>query len=222
MKSLIIKILIGIAVGIACKVIGDQVEKFLLKRRGLEFKRGKKENILVFVLTAVFGALIVCRMESYMEMAYVFLLMILAQAITEADIHHRVIPNGTLLAIFALKILFGAPYLFEMEKFPKFVITDSLIGMFVSFVIFIIPAFMSKQVGAGDIKLAATMGFVLGFAGCMTAIIIMGFMVVAYSFLQKEMPLLVVVKTMIPMGPFLAIAMIIVLLLPEKLFSITI
>ena len=85
-----------------------------------------------------------------------------------------------------------------------------------------IPAFLSKQVGAGDIKLAATVGFVLGLMGCMVTIVLMGILVIIYVILQKQMPILVIVKTMIPMGPFLAVSMMVVLLLPMNFGGIPI
>ena len=218
MESLIIKILIGIAVGVACKFIGDWLEQFFLKERGLEFKRSKTEDIIVLLATAGFGIAILLRIDSIPKMIYIFLLMIIAQVITLTDFHHRIIPNESLLIIFALKIAFGVPFLLGLEKFPEFSIFGSLIGMAVSFIIFIVPAVVSKQVGFGDIKLAATMGFALGLSGSMTAIVLMGVLVIIYTILQKQTPLLEMVKTLIPMGPFLAVSMIVVLLLPDQLF----
>ncbi|MCR5704614.1 MAG: A24 family peptidase [Eubacterium sp.] len=218
MKSLIIKILIGVAVGVACKFIGDQLERFFLKERKLEFRRGKIEDVLVLLATGGFGIAILLRTGSIPEMIYIFLLMIVSQVITLTDFHHRVIPNESLLMIFALKIAFGVPFLFGMEKFPEFSIIGSLVGMAVSFIIFLVPAVISKQVGAGDIKLAAAMGFALGLSGSMTAIVLMGVLVIIYTILQKQTPVLEMVKTMIPMGPFLAVSMIVVLLLPDQLF----
>jgi prepilin signal peptidase PulO-like enzyme (type II secretory pathway) len=222
MISLIIRILIGVAAGIACKFIGDLIEKQLLKNRELEFRRAKYENILFIIGSALFGGLITWRIKSPVEICYILLLLITVNVMVETDIHHRVIPNDMLLTVLVLRLAFGIPNLCGLKAFPEFNVVDSIIGLIVSFIIFTIPAFLAKNVGMGDIKLAAVMGFVLGFMGCMTAIVIMGFLVTGYTFLQKDMPVLTMLKTMIPMGPFLAISMIIVLLLPDQLFTINI
>jgi leader peptidase (prepilin peptidase)/N-methyltransferase len=222
MISLIIRILIGVAAGVACKFIGDLIEKQLLKNRELEFRRVKHENVLFIIGSALTGGLITWRISSVVEMCYIFLLLVTVVVIVEMDIHHRVIPNDILLVVLVLKLAFGIPYLFGMKAFPEFHVASSIFGLMVSFAIFIAPALLAKQVGMGDVKLAAVMGFVLGFFGCMTAIIVMGFLVAGYTVLQRDMPVLTMVKTMIPMGPFLAVAMIVVLLLPDTLFTINI
>ncbi len=222
MESLVLKIVAGILIGIGCKFIGDVVEKILLDRRKLEVKRVQYENSFITAVMAVFGGLIMWRIPLSAETIFAYILLVICEVIVVSDIHHRIIPNGLLLATLISKIAFGIPDLLGLEGFPTFHIVDSLVGLIVGFIIFMIPAFLSKQVGAGDIKLAATVGFVLGLMGCMVTIVLMGILVIIYVILQKQMPILVIVKTMIPMGPFLAVSMMVVLLLPMNFGGIPI
>lgn len=214
MESLILKIVAGILIGVGCKFIGDAVEKILLDRRKLEVKRAGHENYFIVVVMAVFGGLIMWDIPLSAEIIYAYLLLIICEVIVVSDIHHRIIPNGLLIAMLVSKTVFGIPDLFGANGFPTFHVVDSIVGLLVGFIVFMIPAFLSKQVGAGDIKLAATAGFVLGVMGCLVTIVLMGILVIIYVILQKQMPILTIIKTMIPMGPFLAIAMMIVILLP--------
>jgi len=80
----------------------------------------------------------------------------------------------------------------------------------VCFVIFFLPSLFGKQVGAGDVKLAAAMGFALGLTGSLYAIACMGALVLLYTFLDNRLPLAERLKSMIPMGPFLALGLVVV------------
>ena len=213
MVTLAIKILAGVLIGIACKFVGDVIEKYLLNARGLQVVRVKYENYIIIASMALFGGLIMWRIPLSAETVYMFLLLIICEVITIADSHYRIIPNELLIGIFVFRIAFGIPGLLGVKGFPTFRVVDSLVGFIVGFIIFMFPAVLSKTVGAGDIKLAAAVGFTLGLMGCMVAVVIMGVLVLIYTFMQRQMPILIIVKTMIPMGPFLAIGMIVVLLL---------
>ena len=57
-------------------------------------------------------------------------------------------------------------------------------------------------------KLASAMGFALGLTGSLYAIACMGGLVLVYAVLDQSMPLPQRLKSMIPMGPFLALALV--------------
>ena len=70
---------------------------------------------------------------------------------------------------------------------------------------------LSKSVGAGDIKLAAAVGFCLGIMNLLVAIVIMGICVLVYTLVQNKLAISAMLQSMIPMGPFIALAMIVVI-----------
>ena len=63
-------------------------------------------------------------------------------------------------------------------------------------------------------KLAAAMGFLLGFGNALLAIVVMGVLMLGYSMAQRKMPLLTFLKTDIPMGPFISAGMMFAWMLP--------
>ena len=56
------------------------------------------------------------------------------------------------------------------------------------------------------------MGFALGLTGSLYAVACMGLLVLAYIMIDKQVPLPQRLKEIIPMGPFLALALVVVLL----------
>ena len=84
---------------------------------------------------------------------------------------------------------------------------QALLGMLACFLVFSFPGILGKNVGAGDVKLAAAMGFLLGTYSSLLGIVIMGVMILGFSFMQNKMPVLQFVKTNIPMGPFITVGM---------------
>jgi prepilin signal peptidase PulO-like enzyme (type II secretory pathway) len=212
MNTMLVRVLVGFALGFILSFLAVEIEKVLLKRRELEFTRVKYEKWIIPIMMGVFGSLIMWRASYSINAIYLFLLLIIGQVIILSDIHHRVIPNDTLLAILVLKLAFGIPNLLGVKGFPEFNVLQSILGLIVAFLIFAFPALIGKNIGIGDIKLAGCMGFCLGLMGSMCAIVLMGLFVVAYTFLQRKEPVLIMFKTLLPMGPFMVIGMMIVLI----------
>ena len=75
----------------------------------------------------------------------------------------------------------------------------------------LILAILAIKVGAGDIKLAAAVGFCLGITNLLYTIVLMGICVLAYTVVQSNMAFKLVIHEMIPMGPFIAVAMVTVM-----------
>lgn len=169
---------------------------------------------LIVLAAAVCGGTIGFYSRAWLPMIFTLALLTVGIAVAVPDWLCRIIPNPTVLAVFALKLLLIAGALLGIPGVPSFSLLSSLGGMVCCFVIFSLPGLMGKQVGAGDIKLAAAVGFLLGFSGALLAIVCMGVLMLGYCVVQQRMPLLKFLKTNIPMGPFIAAGMVIAYLVP--------
>ena len=206
------KIICGAAIGAGCKCICNVLAAGLLKNRGFGFNEKKAERAILFAVMAVSGGMIMWLTPGA-ESIYMFLLLSCLEVLSVTDLHERVIPNSAVGALFAITLLFGIPGMAGVNTFPEFKPLPALAGMVMCFVIFMLPALMSKKVGAGDVKLAAAAGFCLGIRLSLVCIVLMGVFVLAFTVLQNKLPLLKSFKTMIPMGPFLSGAMMTVMIL---------
>lgn len=216
METVAIKMLIGMISGIGCSLISIFFEKVLLEKRSRVFKTSKKEESIITILSIVVGCFTVVNVNRIWEIIYILLMLLACILIFVTDLHHRIIPNEILLLMLVAKLIIGIPALFGVTWVPEFNIISSLIGFVAGFVVFMIPAFIGKSVGAGDIKLAAVMGFCLGINGLLYAIVLMGIGVLIYEFIKGRTSLKNVMYEMIPMGPFMAVAMMVVMLINES------
>ena len=210
---MIIRFLSGAAVGLLCSLLSFFLAEKLLQRRGHELCIGKTEKWLFPVCMALGGAGIVVVSGLSVAGFYYFLLLFIGGTLSLTDIHFRIIPNDLLIALLATALIFGIPRLLGQEAFPAFRLGSSLAGLAVCFIIFMLPAALSKKIGAGDVKLAASMGFALGFQSSLLAITLMGVLILCFTFLQRKAPSVKFIKTMIPLGPFIAVVMVAVPLL---------
>lgn len=204
--------LAGAVAGIICKAASDRLSEVLLVRRNRKFSQSRSESMLMYLVSAFIGILILNLMPICAETVYMFILLTLCESVAIIDIHERIIPNELCLFIIIVTIVFGLPGLFGAAGFPEFSIKRSLLGLAICFAIFCLPSALSKKVGAGDVKLAAAMGFCLGLGYSLLSIILMGVFVLGYTVLQNKVPTLRMIKNMIPMGPFLAASTVAILL----------
>lgn len=205
MKSLL-PVLYGAAIGAALAVPVRLLCALLLKMRGLPMNMSKKHFIFLICGLAAAGGAIGWRAGVSFSGLYMILILVAAACAFYIDAIHRIIPNELVLAILALTAVFG------LTGAIPFQIWQSLLGLVVCFVIFFLPGLFGKNIGAGDVKFAAAMGFALGLTGSLYAIVCMGVLVLAYMLLDHRLPLAQRLKTMIPMGPFLSLALVVVLL----------
>ena len=212
---LAIKIAIGIAIGTVCIFAGMWLKKILLNKRNLDVYASKFEVIVTSVFTIIAGIAVMIRYQAPAEIAYTYLILIICILVAVIDLHHRIIPNELPLAMLIIKLGIGIPELLNFKNFKTFNVKSSLIGFAVGFVIFAIPAVFGKAVGAGDIKLAAAIGFCLGVEGLLYSVVLMGGGVLLFAIAQKNKSLRTMIYEMIPMGPFMAISMIVVMILPS-------
>ena len=134
-------------------------------------------------------------------------LVLIALVASVSDLAYRIIPNDCILAALTLKIVMIVLGETGMSGIEKGGLASSLIGMAACFLIFAFPAVFGKKVGAGDIKLAAAFGFLLGIGPSLSGIVIMGMLVIGYTVFQKKMPVMKFLASNIPMGPFISAGM---------------
>ena len=155
-----------------------------------------------------------CLIRQALPLAAALALLTVGIAVSVCDWIYRIIPNDTVMAIFAVKLLLTAAALLHLPGAPDAGLLSALGGMVFCFAVFSAPALLGRRVGAGDVKLASALGFLLGFGNSLAAIVIMGVLILGYSMAQRRMPLLVFLKTDIPMGPFLSAGLMAAYLIP--------
>ena len=195
-------IAIGAVAGAAAAVAVRFLCALLLRQRGLRAGMPIAHFFMLLGSLAAIGAVIGWRAGMTLRGLYLMLLLCVSAAAFYIDARHRIIPNELVLAIIALAAGFG------LAGAIPFRLGSSLLGLAVCFVIFFIPGMLGKQIGAGDIKLAAAMGFALGFAGSMYAVAGMGALVLCYILLPGRIRFSERLRQTIPMGPFLTLALV--------------
>ena len=198
----LLPVIYGAALGAMLAVPARLFYGLLLKQRGIAGQMERKHFWMLLAGLVLLGGVIGWRAGVTFRGLYLMLLLLVAGLAFLIDATHRIIPNELVLAILVLAAVFG------LTGAIRFQIWNSLLGLAVCFVIFFLPGLFGKQVGAGDVKLAAAMGFALGLMGSLYAIACMGALVLLYAVLDQSMPLPERFKKMIPMGPFLALALV--------------
>ena len=203
MDKTVFCLLAGALVGIGCKYSVCFLARRLLKNRGLDYVESQTMRLWLTVIMAAFGAAIGIFVPLSAETVFLFLLLVILGTLSVTDILHRRIPNDMLVALLAVTLALGIPGLFGVSGFHPFTVKGALIGLAAMFIVFTLPGLLKKNVGAGDIKLAACIGFSLGLSRSLLCVVVMGVLVLAFSLLQNRMPVLKFAKEMIPMGPFI-------------------
>ena len=190
--------------GAASAVAVRPICVLLLKQRGIPAVMPQRHFwILLGCITAA-GAIVGWRAGISARGVYLLLLLCAAACTFYIDAIYRVIPNELVLAVLGLAAVFG------LTGAVKFDIVSSLLGFALCFALFFVPAVLGRKIGAGDVKFAAAVGFALGFNGSLYAIAAMGALVLLYILFLQRVPLAEKWKTMIPMGPFLSLALVVV------------
>ena len=206
MMRILLPVLCGAALGAALAVPVRLLCALLLKMRDKPDDMQKRHFFILLAGLMLTGGLIGWLAGFSFRGLYLVLMMVVAACAFYIDAKYRIIPNELVLAILIFTAIFG------LTGAIPFQIWQSLLGLAACFVIFFVPGLFGHSVGAGDVKLASAMGFALGLAGSLYAIACMGALVLVYALVDSRVPLPQRLKTMIPMGPFLAVALIAVLL----------
>ena len=206
-----IRILICAAAGVVCGIVCILWVRFLLQKRKADYSLSPGKEKLICALMAFPGAAVGALLTDVVPIVCGMLLLCLCMTFSLTDWMHRIIPNPTVLGLLILKAA-GIPTLFGVAGFLPFDIVGSLLGLVVCFLIFSLPALFGKKVGAGDVKIAAAMGFFLGLSHSLLAVMIMGLLVILFGMMQRKMTILNYLRSMIPMGPFIAIGLFVIYL----------
>ncbi len=162
----------------------------------------------VLVMT---GASYGCRQPAAEAFLTAELAVLLAASM--ADMMWRIIPNGCCLALAAVRLLFlcSAPLTGAAPDLKANLLASSA-GALAGFALFFLGGTMTGgKVGMGDVKLAAASGFVLGTGGLLTAVALMGVLTLPMAFLQPGVPVRERLRRMVPLGPPLSLAVMLVL-----------
>lgn len=179
----------------------------LLKDRDLKYFYTKKQEWLTALCMVLAGGIMGLLLSNPLRIIACLLLLTVAAVITRTDCSSRIIPNQAVLAVFGLKLVLSLPVLAGAAGLPPFSFFDSFVGLAACFVLFSLPDLFGKNVGAGDIKLAASMGFLLGIYSSLYAVVIMGMLIVFIYKILMRTPVLMFLSEQIPMGPFIAAGM---------------
>ncbi len=197
---------LAISAGVAiCALLALPVQfltGFLLHQRGIDGQMPRRHFWILLSALAVVGGVIGWRAGFTLRGAYLVLLLFVAACAFYIDARNRIIPNELVLAILVLAAAFGLT-----GQIP-FQIGSSLLGLAACFVLFFLPSVFGRSIGAGDVKLAAAMGFALGLTGSLYAIVGMGVLVLGYVLLSSNLRFSERLKQTIPMGPFLTVALV--------------
>lgn len=202
MQSAIWIILGGVS-GAVCGLGALRWTRCLLQSRGREETLSLSTQRILVIAALVCGGIIGFCTGQWLPMVSALAVLTIGITAAAADWLCRIIPNPTVLALFALKLVLVAASLLRIPGAPPFGLLAALGGMVFCFLLFSLPGLFGKRVGAGDIKLAAAIGFLLEFQNALVAVVLMGMFVLGYCMLQQKMPLLMFLKTNIPMGPFI-------------------
>ena len=210
--SFVIRIVITSILGFVVSYLSKKLIPVILNKRNRVINITKNEDNILSIIGWVIGGLIGFKYDGLAMISYTLLLLGLSIMIGVIDFHERIIPNELWQSIIILKLIYCIPSLFGIKGFETLNLLESIIGYVVLFIIFLTPSLFKKNVGAGDIKLAAAIGFSFGIYNALCAVIFMGLMIIAYTTIKKDVPFLKTLESMIPMGPFIVSGMMGVLL----------
>ncbi|MEA4823336.1 MAG: A24 family peptidase [Clostridiaceae bacterium] len=198
-------ILVGCAGGAAMTMPWIILKKWILIKREIPDKAilGIRLAGLLIVLACAGGILGGFAGVSW-KLLYLLFLLLDCSLIAVIDWEYSIIPNGLILALFPLTLFFASTRTIEFH------IWSSAIGLVLCFILFLFPKIFGKNVGAGDVKLAAAMGFCTGWIGCLYASVVMGALILLFTMFQRNVPFAQRFQKLIPMGPFIAAALLVV------------
>ena len=194
------------AIGFVVQPALAQVEHKLVEARAIhELPPMRFEMLLSFVTGTLFT---VCAFSAIRPTQILVRSLVcgLCYLATILDLKYRIIPNEIILGLLAsgvISLLFGV----QQISFGS-----ALGGFGVCFALFLLPFTIGRKVGGGDVKLAAAIGFCVGFHGALTVTVIMGTMILLYTLLAKG-TFFEAIKSMIPMAPFVTVAFLVFILL---------
>ncbi len=196
------------ALGALIQPLLARIERKLAEKRGLEINSPRRLVALLLCLgNALMFLAAALAATSIGNLAFMLVTLSLCWIATAFDIKYRLIPNGIVLAI----LIAGTSSC--LLGWTSDSVLRSLAGFGIAGVLFLLPCIFKKQVGAGDVKLAAVLGFCAGLTGSLIVILLMGVLMLVYTLFSRG-TMFETLKSMIPMGPFVTAAYMLFLMKP--------
>ena len=184
------------------------IERKLAQKRSLEIKKPQWFiELLLYVGNALMFFVAALSAATIGNLVFMLVTLSLCWIATSFDIKYRLLPNGIVLWI----LIAGTASC--LLGWTSDSILRSLAGFGIAGVMFLLPCIFKKQVGAGDVKLAAVLGFCAGLTGSLIVILLMGVLMLIYTLLSRG-TMFETLKSMIPMGPFVTAAYMLFLMKP--------
>ncbi len=216
---LLIEVLISAVLGLAAGLLFQRITVLQLKKRtddSSKIKTVNKPSVIIpwMLISAALFALLTWKLkEQCIVLAEYLIIASMAINILAVDALIRKVPNSSLLILLLTRAIGIVLEIVFKAGTVKSVVIPSFVGLFIAFLVFSLPSFLGIQIGAGDVKYSAVIGFCLGFIGFLEAAVIMGIVNLGYwaylKITHKGNG-----KTLAPMGPCLSAGVIITLLIP--------
>lgn len=230
MKDLIIYI-VAIAVGLLTGVGAYFTAKAQIKSRceahpelaEQYFPNAINKKIVLLAMTllvVVVNVLAVVLNLKIHNLVYIFVIAPVLVDIMAVDLFIRRIPNQCLLILLVAKGFQIVADIVWFDGNVKVILFNSLIGLVLGFVVFLIPSFIGMYMGAGDTKLSAVVGFSVGIAGYLEAMLVSG-VIMTVVLIVLKITKKGDRKTKSPMGPAFSIGFLAALLAPIAMIDIS-
>jgi Flp pilus assembly protein protease CpaA len=190
-------------IGGSCGYGSIKLSRLLIRRRHLDDQLPQRVETIIPIITGLLFGIGYLAFGLSVQLGYLMCMALLAVMVSITDLKHRIIPNELIVAIFFITA--GFALIGKME----FDWLSSLWGLLVCLVVFLLPALFGNKIGMGDVKLAAAIGFAAGLMGSMLTIFLMGVLILFSGFFHFN-PTVSFLKSMLPMGPFLMTAFMVI------------
>lgn len=191
--------------GCLCGLLNIFVENRFIE--SVNVKNTKKPIIrtLIFGMVFFFLGLFV---NDYYKAIYIFTLFFFSYLIAMVDLKTLKIPNTLVAALLVAGIIFMVA---GIRTVP---FMHSLGGLIVGFLLMAVPYYLNVGIGGGDVKLLAVYGFFVGYMSVLYIMILVGVFTLfylIYKSFRKKTSILLGLKEMVPMGPFIALSFMIMI-----------
>lgn len=218
---MLLKIIFSVVYGIILGSITIPLSKWLAKRRTDDpaklaplLKKSIKILIFAAAIISVLGISFTTNTEdagALAEGVRNLILLVPIFSIATVDSLVRKIPNPLLLAMLVVQVVYITYVSITTQTLDE--IPKAFVGFFVGMVVCFIPSLLKIPMGAGDIKYNGVIGLCIGAAGYFESMILMA-VFVAIAFVYLKISKKGGMKTLIPMGPFISVGMVIAMCFP--------
>ena len=186
--------------GMAVQPLLEMTENAMAVKRGLSLVRYPAwTKAAAMVLCGMLFCLLLGQRELTGKWVFTIVTVSLCWMITLFDFKYHLVPNEMVLAMFAVGLTAN------ITGYSSVGPMSSLMGCMAVGSLFLILFFSGGKVGAGDVKLAAAVGFCAGLVNSLVIMAIMGLLLMVYSMISKGL-ILKLLRTYVPMGPFVTAA----------------